>query len=141
MSHLGKNIDARQAIEAGVNEIEHLSGISEAMWWEQNQSSKTWDWVKLWAAIDKDRMNQLIDLILENDVWMAITRTVWLRLASTWDTSLLDHPQMKYITGPLLEYWKKRFPRTTEKTKLPENRFGDFYLLPESCNVSGLSAI
>ena len=102
LSHLGKNVDASQAIKAGVNEIEHLSGVSEAMWWEQNQSSKTWDWIKLWANIDKERMNQLIDLILEKDIWMAVTRIVWLRLASTWDTSLVNHPQMKYITGCLL---------------------------------------
>ena len=120
LSHLGKNVDARQAIEAGVNEIEHLSGVSEAMWWEQNQSSQTWDWIKLWAYIDKERMNRLIDLILEKDIWMAVTRIVWLRLASTWDTSLINHPQMKYITGALLEYWEKRFPRSIEKTKVPD---------------------
>ena len=138
LSHLGKNVDASQAIKAGVNEIEHLSGVSEAMWWEQNQSSKTWDWVKLWANIDKERMNQLIDLILEKDIWMAVTRIVWLRLAYTWDTSLVNHPQMKYITGSLKKFWEKRFPKTVEKTKVPD-KMPPLNRIDRSQQVAGMS--
>lgn len=120
VSHLGKHVDARQAIEAGVDEIEHLSGVSEAMWWEHNQAGKTWDWVKLWATIDAGRMAQLVDLILETGTWMAITRMVWLRLATAWDSRHQSHPQMAYLPQPLRAYWETRFPKNVEKMEVPK---------------------
>lgn len=121
VAHLGKHVDARQAIEAGLDEIEHLSGISEAMWWEANQASPTWDWVKLWAAIDAERMARLIDFIIERGTWLAITRIVWLRLATAWDTRHLAHRQMQYLPGPLRHFWQSRFPRKIETMAVPKN--------------------
>jgi len=121
LAHLGKHVNARLAIEAGVDEIEHLSGISEAMWWERSNASETWDWVKLWAAIDTEHMARLIDLILETETWMAITRIVWLRLATAWDTRHLSHPQTQYVPEPLRAFWETRFPRDVEQMDFPKN--------------------
>ena len=105
VAHLGKHADARRAIEAGVDEIEHLSGIGEALWPEKNQAGADWQFFKLWAEIDLGRVRPLIDLILEKRTWMAITRLVWLRLAGSWDTRNLANPQMAYVPGPLREFW------------------------------------
>ncbi len=128
VAHLGKQTNARQAIEAGLDEIEHLSGVSEAMWWERNQSSATWDWVQLWAAIDAERMARLIDLMLERGTWLAITRLVWLRIATIWDPRHQAHPQLQYLPAPLLAWWDTRFPKNSQATPvpkgmLPPNRF------------------
>jgi imidazolonepropionase-like amidohydrolase len=65
ISHLGKHVNARQAIEAGVDEIEHLGGVSEALWWEKNEASDRWEWMQLWSEIDLARMEALINLILD----------------------------------------------------------------------------
>jgi imidazolonepropionase-like amidohydrolase len=119
LSHLGRFVDARQAIQAGTDEIEHLSGVSEALWWEASQASQDWIWIKLWAEMDSQRLGSLIDLILERGTWMAITRLVWLRLAYAWDTRLADHPQMKYIPPALLQFWDKFSPQNAQKRAFP----------------------
>ncbi len=119
MSHLGRFVDARQAIQAGTDEIEHLSGVSEALWWEASQASPEWIWIKLWSQMDAQRSSSLIDLILERGTWMAITRLVWLRLAYAWDTRLADHPQMKYIPPTLLQFWEKFSPQNAQKRAMP----------------------
>jgi len=119
VSHLGRYVDARQAIQAGTDEIEHLSGVSEAIWWEASQASPEWIWMKLWAEMDMQRLGNLIDLILERGTWMAITRLVWLRLAFAWDTRLVDHPQMSYIPPALLQFWDKFSPQNAGKRAMP----------------------
>ena len=119
VSHLGRYVDARQAIQAGTDEIEHLSGVSEALWWEASQASQDWIWLKLWAEMDMQRADSLIDLILERGTWMAITRLVWLRLAFAWDTRLADHPQMGYMPPALLQFWDKFSPHNAQKRAYP----------------------
>jgi imidazolonepropionase-like amidohydrolase len=119
LSHLGRFVDARQAIQAGTDEIEHLSGVSEALWWEASQASQDWIWIKLWSQMDAQRSSSLIDLMLERGTWMAITRLVWLRLAYAWDTRLADHPQMKYIPPTLLQFWEKFSPQNAKKRAMP----------------------
>ena len=121
LSHLGKPVNARQAIEAGVDELEHLSGVAEALYWERNQEAMNWEFFKLWASIDLERANQLIDLILEKGTWMAITRLVWLRLATTWDSRYQSHPQMKYTPRPLGEYWETFSPKNQQVQRSPKD--------------------
>lgn len=121
VAHLGKHVNARQAIEAGLDEFEHLSGVGEAMWAERNAEGANWEFFHLWSSVDMKRANELIDLIIEHGTWVAITRLVWVRLAATWDKGLLEHPQMPYVPGPLLKWWETfapsnpvgRFPKNT----------------------------
>jgi imidazolonepropionase-like amidohydrolase len=119
LSHLGRYVDARQAILTGADEIEHLSGVSEALWSEASRASQEWIWIKLWAQTDMQRLASLIDLILERGTWMAITRLVWLRLAYAWDTRLADHPQVQYMPPALLGFWDKYSPKNTQGRALP----------------------
>jgi imidazolonepropionase-like amidohydrolase len=121
VAHLGQFVNARQAIQAGVDEIEHLSGMAEAMWWEEMQASDTWNWVRLWSAIDRDRMERLVALIVRSGTWMAITRTVWARLATIWDSRHLSHPQMGYAPERLRHFWATRFPKRVDQMDVPKN--------------------
>jgi hypothetical protein len=121
LAHLGKHVNARQAIEAGLDELEHLSGVAEALGWERNQNTASWDFFKLWASIDLERANRLIDLIQEKGTWIAITRLVWLRLATTWDSRYRSHPQMKYTPRPLQEYWETFSPRNQQVQRSPKD--------------------
>ncbi len=121
LAHLGKYVNARQAIEAGLDELEHLSGIAEALYWQRNQEAGEWEFFKLWASIDLERANQLIDLIQEKGTWMAITRLVWLRLATTWDSRYQSHPQMEYTPLPLREYWETFSPRSQKVQRSPKD--------------------
>lgn len=121
LAHLGKPVNARQAIEVGLNEIEHLSGVAEALYWERNQDSADWEFFKLWASIDLERANRLIDLIQEKGTWMAITRLVWLRLATTWDSRYQSHPQMEFTPAPLRDYWETFSPRSQKVQRSPKD--------------------
>lgn len=121
LAHLGKPVNARQAIEVGVDELEHLSGVAEALYWERNQDATNWEFFKLWASIDLERANRLIDLILEKGTWMAITRLVWLRLATTWDSRYQSHPQIKYTPRPLREYWETFSPKNQQVQRSPKD--------------------
>ncbi len=103
--HLGKHVNARQAIEAGIDEIEHLSGVGEALWAERNAQGATWDFYRLWANMDTDRANELLDEMMARGTWLAITRLVWVRLATTWDQRHRAHPQMAYVPPPLQAFW------------------------------------
>lgn len=120
LAHLGKPVNARQAIEAGLNEIEHLSGVAEALNWERNQEAADWEFFKLWASIDLERADRLIDLIQEKGTWMAITRLVWLRLATTWDSRYQSHPQMEFTPAPLRAYWETFSPKSQKVQRSPK---------------------
>ncbi len=120
LAHLGKHVNARQAIEAGLDEVEHLSGIAEALWWDRNQETASWDFFKLWASIDLARANQLIDIIQEKGTWIAVTRLVWLRLAAAWDSRNLSHPQMEFTPGPLREFWETFSPQNDQVQPSPK---------------------
>ena len=120
VSHLGRYVDARQAAEAGVNEIEHLSGVSEALWWEKNQASPDWIWVKLWADMDLKRANSLIDVFSERGVWLAITRLVWERMALAADPRLMEHPQRQYLPPALDGFWDQYMPHNLSKRSYPK---------------------
>lgn len=111
IAHLGKYCDARKAVEAGLDEIEHLSGVGEALCASANETSPTWDWMAYWAAYDADRARRFADYLVEKGVWLAITRLVWLRLATLWDTRHWSHPQVACLPGPLRAFWEARFPR------------------------------
>jgi hypothetical protein len=115
VAHLGKHVDARQAIQAGLDELEHLSGVAEALSAERNQAGTSWEFFKLGASVDLAQANRLIDLIQERGTWIAVTRLVWLRLASTWDSRLQSHPQMEYTPKPLREYWETFSPKNQIK--------------------------
>ena len=121
ISHLGKHVNARQAIEAGVDEIEHLSGVSEALWWEKNEASDRWEWMQLWSEIDLARTEALINLILDQNTRMAITRLVWLRLAGAWDPRHRDYSQMEYVPGPLLKFWDQFLPHQEQSREYPKD--------------------
>lgn len=119
VAHLGKQVNAQQAIDAGVDEFEHLSGVAEAMWAERNAEGANWDFYRLWASMDLDRANRLIDLILEKGTWVAITRLVWERLSTAWDRQHLTHPQIKYVPAPLLKFWDTLSPNNPNR-KMPK---------------------
>jgi hypothetical protein len=110
VAHLGKHVDARRAIQAGLNELEHLSGIGEALWWERNQDGANWEFFKLWASMDLDRARQLIDLIMEKGTWIAITRLVWLRLAIVAEKRYFSQSQLAYVPKHLQEFWETFSP-------------------------------
>jgi cytosine/adenosine deaminase-related metal-dependent hydrolase len=108
VAHLQEYGDAAQAIRAGVDEIEHLSGCAEALWPDRHTCREHWR--KLWPDLERDRVERLVDLIVERKTWMAVTRAVWHKIGTAWDSRHADHPQLPYAPPPLCAWWGHQYP-------------------------------
>ena len=108
VAHLQEHGDAAQAIMAGVDEIEHLSGCAEALWPERHSAGEHWR--KLWPDLMPDRVERQVDLIVKSKTWMAITRAVWQKIGTVWDPRHADHPQLRHAPVPLREWWEHQYP-------------------------------
>ncbi|MCX6030360.1 MAG: amidohydrolase family protein [Chloroflexi bacterium] len=108
VAHLQDAGNARQAIEAGVDEIEHLSGCAEALWPERRAFGMPW--IKLWPDLSRDRVRALVSLIVERNVWMAVTLAVWRKVGTAWDPRHGDHPQTRYVPAALRAWWNQQYP-------------------------------
>jgi len=108
LAHPQDYFDARGAIEAGVDEIEHLAGFAEALWPERRALAEKWR--PLWADMDRGRAGQLVDLVLEHGTWLPPTRVVWTRIATAWDPRYLNWPAQRYVPAPLRAWWDWQYP-------------------------------
>lgn len=103
IAHLQDCFDARQAIEAGIDGIEHLSGFAEALWPERRATGAGWR--RLWAEPERERMQRLVELVVTHGTWLPITRVVWQRLNAAWSPYDEDHPENRYVPWPLELWW------------------------------------
>jgi imidazolonepropionase-like amidohydrolase len=108
VAHLQDAGNARQAIEAGVDEIEHLSGCAEALWPERRAYGMPW--IKLWPDLSRDRVRALVNLIIERNVWMTVTLAVWRKIGTAWDPRHGDHPQNRHVPAALRAWWNQQWP-------------------------------
>ncbi len=113
VAHMMNYVDARSAVEAGLDEIEHCSGCAEAMYPGRGLSGELWR--KIFPDQTRDEMNRLIDLFLERGTWMDVTRVVWHKIAHEWDPRHWDAPQLRYAPRPLLEWWRTRKPHENSR--------------------------
>ncbi|MDQ1300581.1 MAG: Amidohydrolase family protein [Chloroflexota bacterium] len=103
LAHLQDRFDARAAIAAGVDGIEHLSGFAEALWPERRAAGEGWR--RLWAEPERDRVQRLVALALAHGTWLPVTRVVWHRLNAAWSPFDADHPENRYVPWPLEVWW------------------------------------
>lgn len=108
VAHLQEAGNAQQAISAGVDEIEHLSGCAEALWPERRAFGMPW--IRLWPDLSRKRVQALVDLIIERNVWMTVTQAVWHKLGTAWDPRHGDHPQTRYVPPALRAWWTQQYP-------------------------------
>ncbi len=108
IAHLQDHGNARQAIIAGVDEIEHLSGCAEALCPERYAQGHHWR--ELWPDVTRERAKRLIDLIVERGVWVTATRAVWHKIGTVWDPCHNNHPQMAFVPPDLQAWWRQRYP-------------------------------
>jgi hypothetical protein len=64
----------------------------------------------LWPELEHDRVERLLDLIVEHKIRMAITRAVWQKIGTVWDPRHADHPQLRYAPSPLRSWWDRQYP-------------------------------
>ena len=108
VAHMMNYVDARSAVEAGLDEIEHCSGCAEAMYPQRGLAGELWR--KIFPDQTREQINCLSDLLLERGTWMDVTRVVWHKIAHEGDPRYWDAPQLRYAPRPLLDWWRTRKP-------------------------------
>jgi imidazolonepropionase-like amidohydrolase len=106
--HLQDHGNARRAIVAGADEIEHLSGCAEALWPDRHAQGHHWR--ELWPDLTHERVQRLLDLIVERKTWMAVTRAVWHKIGTVWDVRHAEHCQSRYVPATLRAWWEQTYP-------------------------------
>lgn len=100
LAHLGK-LSAHQAVEAGINELEHLVGCEPA-----------------WCQSTTLEQDNLIDVLLENRVVLVPTLVVWDRLGRILDPVFAYDSRLKWVHPTYREIWNG----IPAKFSDPENR-------------------
>ena len=107
VAHLQDHMHAAEAIAAGIDEIEHLSGFAEALWPERHAAGE--HWLDLWPELEPERVQRLIDTVLESATWLAPTRIVWKRITDAGDPRHLRHRQFAHAPAALRAWWDKLY--------------------------------
>ena len=103
VAHLQDHLDAAEAIAAGIDEIEHLSGFAEALWPQRHAAGE--HWLDLWPELDPDRVQKLLDTVTGSGTWLAPTRIVWKRITDAGDPRHLRHRQFAHAPRELRAWW------------------------------------
>ncbi len=103
VAHLQDHMHAAEAIAAGLDEIEHLSGFAEALWPERHAAGE--HWLDLWPDLEPDRVQKLLDAVIDSGTWLAPTRIVWKRITDAGDPRHPRHRQFAYAPAELRAWW------------------------------------
>ena len=114
IAHMMNLVDARSAVEAGLDEIEHCSGCAEAMYPERGLSGELWR--RIFPDQTREFADRLIDLLLEHGTWMDVTRVIWHKIAHEWDPRHWDAPALRYVPRPVMDWWRTRKPAEQPRT-------------------------
>ena len=109
VAHLQDHMHAAEAIAAGLDEIEHLSGFAEALWPERHAAGE--HWLDLWPDLEPDRVRKLLDTVVESGTWLAPTRIVWKRITDAGDPRQPRHRQFAYAPDELRDWWDRLYGR------------------------------
>ena len=107
VAHLQDHMHAAEAIAAGLDEVEHLSGFAEALWPERHAAGE--HWLDLWPDLEPDRVQKLLDTVIDSGTWLAPTRIVWKRITDAGDPRHLRHRQFAYAPAELRAWWDKLY--------------------------------
>ena len=102
LAHLGK-FSAERAAAAGINEIEHLTGIAAA-----------------WGDFEADEMDALCETLSARDVVMCPTLVVWDRIGRSCDPAFPQDRRLEWVP-PIFRLAWQHYPNRYEG---PGNRLG-----------------
>ena len=113
VAHLQDHMTAVEAARAGVDEIEHLSGIAEAIWPERHAAGE--HWLDLWPDLEPQRVAAVLDEIVARGTWLAPTQVVWQRIAEAPAPRLRRHRQFAHAPADLRRWWQQLYDQPTEQ--------------------------
>jgi imidazolonepropionase-like amidohydrolase len=108
LAHLQNHADAREAISAGLDEIEHLSGFAEALWPERRAAGV--HWLDLWPDLAPERVTPLVHLAVEHGTWLTLTRVVWHAIGRNDQPAQRCRPHQPFVPPDVARWWQEQYP-------------------------------
>ena len=110
--HVPQDVGLVHAIETGMSTVDHLDGYVQAIASDDVQAQVSVGQVSLGGlarGVDEARLEEIIRLTIEHDVYVVPTMYLWENLYGAPDTDqILQQPEMKYVSPQTREGWRRR---------------------------------
>lgn len=112
--HVPSDVGLKNAIELGIETIEHIDGYIDFMDAAEN-------------PVTDEKLEQVVQMTRENDVWIVPTQAVWETLIGAADyEALLQYDELKYLPPQIRQDWESFIQNRNES---------DPYHTPESAKI------
>ena len=111
--HVPADVGLVHAIETGISTVDHLDGYVQAVVSDdvvsQINTGRPINLQGLVSSVDESKINEIVQLSLENDVYVVPTLYLWENLYGITDPSaFLMQPEMKYVSAAQREAWRRQ---------------------------------
>ncbi|MEJ2204565.1 MAG: amidohydrolase family protein [Gemmatimonadota bacterium] len=111
--HVPAEVGLVHAIESGMSTVDHLDGYVQAVASDdvvsQINTGTQITLEELIAGVDDSRIDEIVRLTVEHDVYVVPTMYLWENLYGTSDPeSLLQLPEMRYVSRAQRDAWRRQ---------------------------------
>lgn len=103
--HVPLDVGIEHAIETGMSTVDHIDGFIEAVTTAEAGSSIE----ETFTSVDEERLNEIVDLVIEHDVYVVPTEYLWENLLGNPDPQeRVSQPEMQYVSQRQRDGWVRQ---------------------------------
>jgi imidazolonepropionase-like amidohydrolase len=111
--HVPADVGLVHAIETGMSTVDHLDGYVQAVAADdvvsQINTGQAISLAQLVAGVDEDRIEEIVRMTVEHDVYVVPTMYLWENLYGTSDPEpFLTLPEMQYVSSEQRDAWRRQ---------------------------------
>ena len=110
--HVPADVGLVHAIETGMSTVDHLDGYVNAIASDDVQAQVSVGRISLGGlerGVDEARLEEIIRMTIEHDVYVVPTQYLWRNLYGAPDAdAMLQQPEMRYVSPETREGWRRR---------------------------------
>lgn len=103
--HVPADVGIEHAIETGMSTIDHIDGFIQAVTTAEDEASIE----ETFSSVSDDRLDALVDLLIEHDVYVVPTEYLWENLLGNPDPAeRVGQPEMQYVSQQQRDAWVRQ---------------------------------
>ncbi len=103
--HVPVDVGLEHAIETGMSTVDHIDGFIEAVTTAAPGASIE----ETFSSVDEERLNEIVDLVIEHDVYVVPTEYLWENLLGNPDPQeRVSQPEMQYVSQQQRDAWVRQ---------------------------------
>jgi len=110
--HVPADVGLVHAIETGMSTVDHLDGYVQAIASDNVQAQVNAGTISLGGlveGVDEGKLAEIVQLTIDNDVYVVPTMYLWENLYGFPDTdAILSQPEMKYVSQSQRDAWRRQ---------------------------------